>query len=107
MTDIVNHLIDFNQHKNNALTNFQVIESTPTTVNNIPAYKLVDAYSDSKFGNIKAMNIEILKGNKLYELLFTSEPEKYDSLLPTIHSLLLLDIDYQSIDDRFTVSYIV
>jgi hypothetical protein len=58
LTDIVYDLIDFNKHKNDALTNYQVIESTPTVVNNIPAYKIVDMYSDSKFGNVKTMDIE-------------------------------------------------
>jgi hypothetical protein len=36
LTDIVTDLIDFNKHKNDALTNYQVIESTSIIVNNIP-----------------------------------------------------------------------
>lgn len=51
LTDIVNGLIDFNKHDNSTL-NYQVIESTPIVVNNIPAYKIVHTYSDSKFGNV-------------------------------------------------------
>ena len=88
LTDIVNDLIDFNQHKNNALTNYQVIESAPIIVNNINAYKIVDTYTDSKFKNAKSMHIEALNGNKEYEILFTSEPDKYDSLLPTIQKMI-------------------
>ena len=45
-------------------------------------------YSDSKFGNVKTMDILVLKGNKLYEMLFTSEPEKYDILLPTVQRMV-------------------
>jgi hypothetical protein len=52
--------------------------------NDIPAYKIVDMYSDSIFGNVKTMDTLLLKGSKLYEMLFTSEPEKYDILLPTV-----------------------
>jgi hypothetical protein len=52
LADKVNDLIDFNQHKNDALTNYQVIEPTPIVVNNIPAYKIVDTYTDpDNFGN--------------------------------------------------------
>jgi hypothetical protein len=69
-------------------TNYQVIESTPIVVNNIPAYKIVDVYSDSKFGNVKTMDILILNGKKLYEMLFTSEPEKFDILLPTVQRMI-------------------
>ena len=85
LTDNVNDLIDFTQHN---LTNYQVIESTPIVVNNVSAYKIVDTYSDSKFGNVKSMSVELLKGNKLYDLLFTSEPEKFDVLLPTIQKMI-------------------
>jgi eukaryotic-like serine/threonine-protein kinase len=89
LADKVNDLIDFNQHKNDALTNYQVIESTPIVVNNIPAYKIVDTYTDpDKFGNVKSMSIEVLKGNKQYDMLFTSEPEKFDNLLPTIQKMI-------------------
>jgi hypothetical protein len=34
------------------------------------------------------MHIEALNGNKEYEILFTSEPDKYDSLLPTIQKMI-------------------
>ena len=43
------------------LLNYQVIESTPTVVNSIPVYKIVDMYSDSKFGNVKTMDILVLR----------------------------------------------
>ena len=88
LTDKVNDLIDFNEHKNDALTNYHLIESTPIIINNISAYKIVDTYSDSKFGNVKSMSIELLNGNKQYDILFTSGPEKYDSLLPTIQKMV-------------------
>jgi hypothetical protein len=32
--------------------------------------------------------MEILKGNKLYDILFTAEPEKYDILLPTVQKMI-------------------
>jgi hypothetical protein len=41
MDDIINHLIDFNKHGNNALRDYQVIESNPIVVNGISAHKLV------------------------------------------------------------------
>jgi hypothetical protein len=34
------------------------------------------------------MLVEILKGDKNYELLYTSEPEKYDQILPTIQKMI-------------------
>jgi hypothetical protein len=67
----------------------EVIELTPTVVNNIPAYKIVDTYTDPDiFGNVKTMDILILKANKLYELKFTSDPEKYDILLSTVQRMI-------------------
>jgi PsbP-like protein len=89
LTDIVNDEINFYKYQNDAIANYQVIESTPIVVNNIPAYKIVDTYTDpNKFGNVKTMDILVLKGNKLYELQFTSEPEKYDILLPTVQRMI-------------------
>ena len=89
LSGIVNDEINFNKYKNDAISNYQVIELTPTVVNNIPAYKIVDTYTDPDiFGNVKTMDILILKGNKLYELQFTSEPEKYDILLPTVQRMI-------------------
>lgn len=88
LIDIINHLIDFNKHRNNALRDYQVIESSPIVVNGISAQKLVTTYSDSKFGNVKSMLVEMLKGDKQYEILYTSEPDKYDTLLPTIQKMV-------------------
>jgi PsbP-like protein len=89
LSDIVNDEISFEKYKNDAIANYQIIESTPIVVNNIPAYKIVNTYTDpDKFGNVKTMEILVLKGNKLYELQFTSEPEKYDILLPTVQRMI-------------------
>ena len=88
MRDIINDLIDFNENRNNSLQNYQVIESSPVIVNGNSAYKIVDTYSNSKFGNVKSMLVEVLKGNKLYDILYTAEPEKYDKLLPTIQKMI-------------------
>jgi hypothetical protein len=65
------------------------LDIIPIIVNNIPAYKIVDTYnSKDKFGNVKSMDTYVLKGNKMYELLFTSEPEKFDILLPTVQRMI-------------------
>jgi serine/threonine-protein kinase len=89
LTDVVNDLIDSNKHNDdNSTQNYQLIESTPTVVNNMSANKIVHTYTDSKFGNVKAMLTDIRKGNKLYDLLFTSEPEKFDNLLPIIQKMI-------------------
>ena len=46
-------------------------------------------YSDTKFGNVKTMDISPKgKQTQLYEMLFTSEPEKYDILLPTVQRMV-------------------
>ncbi|MFL6421052.1 MAG: hypothetical protein ACJ71P_16830 [Nitrososphaeraceae archaeon] len=58
LSDIVNDEINFHKYKNDAIANYQVIELTPTVVNNIPTYKIVDTYTDPDiFGNVKTMDI--------------------------------------------------
>jgi eukaryotic-like serine/threonine-protein kinase len=88
LDQIANELIDFNKHKNTALRDYQVIESIPITVKNNNVHRIVFTYNDSIFGDVKGMLVEILKGDKNYELLYTSEPEKYDQILPTIQKMI-------------------
>lgn len=86
LTDIANDLIQFNKQNDGS---YQVIESSPIIVNGNSAYKIVHSFNEpTKFGEVKAMLIEIIKGNKQYELLYTAEPEKYDMLLPTIQKMI-------------------
>jgi PsbP-like protein len=89
LTDVADDVINFDKYKNDAITDYHNIESIPTVVNNMPAYKIVDTYnSKDKFGNVKSMDVYVLKRTTMYELLFTSEPEKFDLLLPTVQKMI-------------------
>ncbi len=62
LSDIVNDEINFHKYKNDAIANYQVIELTPTVVNNIRTYKIVDTYTDPDiFRNVKTMDEPIFK----------------------------------------------
>jgi hypothetical protein len=81
LDSIVNDLIEFNKNQNK---DYEVIESTTIKLNGIEGHKIVYTSTSDLFGNVKGMLIEILKGGKLYEILYTTEPERYDELLPII-----------------------
>jgi len=88
----VDYLINFNKHENPALggSNYQVIESVPITVNgNIDAYKLVTTFYDKqKVKDVKSLQIFMLQGGKLYNIHYSAELGKYDSLLPTVQKMI-------------------
>jgi eukaryotic-like serine/threonine-protein kinase len=88
LNEIVRNLISFNQNENNALGNYKVIESVPTTLNGLNAHKLVTTYTDPKFKIINSMQVMALKGDKLYEILYTSNPAKYQTLLPIVQQMI-------------------
>lgn len=85
LINMVNDLIDFNKHED---PTYRIVDSSQIIINGINAYKFVDTYSDPKFGNVKSMQIEMLKGDKQYDFLYTSEPGKYDKLLSTIQKMI-------------------
>ncbi|HLN33739.1 MAG TPA: hypothetical protein VK250_00500 [Nitrososphaeraceae archaeon] len=52
------------------------------------AHKIVYTSKSEIFGNVKGMLIEILNGGKLYEILFRTETERFDVLLPIILKMI-------------------
>jgi hypothetical protein len=88
LNEIVRNMISFNNNENNALRNYKVIESVPTTLNGLNAHKLVTTYTDPKFKVVNSMQVIALKGDKLYEILYTSDPAKYHTLLPIVQQMI-------------------
>jgi len=67
---------------NESRTNFQLIESTPITLANNPAHKMV--YNEFDQGDIfKEMEIYTIIGNKAYGVSYIAEGSKFNSYLPT------------------------
>ena len=70
------------------MTGYEVIESTPINLNGNNAHKIVYTDNSELFGDVKGMLIETIKGDKIYEILYTTEPERYDELLPIIQEMI-------------------
>ena len=85
LNDLVNELIEFNKKE---MTGYEVIESTPIILNGNNAHKIVYTDNSELFGDVKGMLIETIKGDKIYEILYTTEPERYDELLHIIQKMI-------------------
>ena len=85
VNDLANEVIEFNKKQ---MTGYQVIESTPLNLNGNNAHKIVYTDNTQLFGDAKGMLIEIIKADKLYEILYTTKPQRYDELLPIIQEMI-------------------
>ncbi|MBV9178479.1 MAG: hypothetical protein JO297_15745 [Nitrososphaeraceae archaeon] len=70
------------------LQDFQLIKSKAATFDNNPSHVLVYTYTNHDLIKIKAMDIGILNGNKIYVVTFYAELSKYPTYLPTIQKMI-------------------
>ena len=70
------------------LQDFQLIKSKAATFDNNPSHVLVYTYTNHNLIKIKAMDIGILNGNKIYVVTFYAELSKYPTYLPTIQKMI-------------------
>jgi hypothetical protein len=70
------------------LQDFELIKSKAATFDNNPSHVLVYTYTNHNLIKIKAMDIGILNGNKIYVVTFYAELSKYPTYLPTIQKMI-------------------
>jgi|SRR6188472_346627 len=76
-------------HLRQALPNFNLVESTLTSVSGgNPAHKIVYTYSNPIVGITKAMDILTIKSDKLYFLSYNADAVKYSRYLPIIQKVI-------------------
>ncbi|MCC2648289.1 MAG: PsbP-like protein [Nitrososphaeraceae archaeon] len=71
------------KHSKNKYSDFLLIESTPTIIADMPAYRLV--YSES---GRKTLCIVIIKENTAYHILYRAEPTKYSIYLSAVQKMI-------------------
>jgi hypothetical protein len=72
-----------------ALPNFNLVESTPTSVSGgNPAHKIIYTYSNPIVGITKVMDILTIKSDKLYVLSYNADAVKYSRYLPIIQKVI-------------------
>ena len=72
-----------------ALPNFSLSESTPTSLTGgYPAHKIIYTYSNPIVGITKAMDILTIKSDKLYFLSYNADAVKYSKYLPIIQKVI-------------------
>jgi hypothetical protein len=67
--------------------NFQLIESSPTTLSNNPAHKIVFSYGIGPSA-VKEFQVFTISGGKTYTLAFSSDPGGYPTLIPTVQQMV-------------------
>jgi len=76
-------------HLRQALPNFNLVESTLTSVSGgNPAHKIVYTYSNPIVGITKVMDILTIKSDKLYFLSYNADAVKYSRYLPIIQKVI-------------------
>jgi len=70
------------------LLDFQLIKSKAATFDDNPSHVLVYTYTNPNSIKIKAMDIGILNGNKIYVVTFYAELSKYPTYLLTIQKMI-------------------
>jgi hypothetical protein len=70
------------------LLDFQLIKSKAATFDDNPSHVLVYTYTNPNSIKIKAMDIGILNGNKIYVITFYAELSKYPTYLLTIQKMI-------------------
>ncbi len=67
--------------------NFQLIESSPTTLSNNPAHKVVFSYGTGPSA-VKSLQVWTISGGKAYTLAFSSDPSGYTALIPIVQQMV-------------------
>lgn len=81
--------IDTQINLRQALPNFSLSESTPTSLTGgYPAHKIVYTYSNPIVGITKAMEILTIKHDKLYFLSYSGDATKYGIYLPIVQKMI-------------------
>jgi Clostripain family/PsbP-like protein len=76
-----------NINRNNP--DFELIESNATILaGNNHAHKIVYSYTHPSLGKVKGMDIQMVKGDKWYLLIFEAETAKYSKFLPTVQKMI-------------------
>jgi eukaryotic-like serine/threonine-protein kinase len=70
------------------LQDFQLIKSKASTFDDNPSHVLVYTYTNPNSIKIKAMDVGILDGNKIYVVSFYAELSKYPTYLLTIQKMI-------------------
>jgi hypothetical protein len=71
----------------NSLVDFELVESTATTISYNPAHKIV--YTDTVGQDeLKTMQVLSIKEDKVYLITYTAEASRYDRYLPTIQKMI-------------------
>lgn len=71
----------------NSLVDFELVESTSTTIAYNPAHKIV--YTDTVGQNEhKTMQVLSIEEDKVYLITYTAEAARYDRYLPTIQKMI-------------------
>jgi hypothetical protein len=71
----------------NSLVDFELVESTATTIAYNPAYKII--YTDTVGQDErKTMQVLSIKEDKVYLITYTAEASRYDRYLPTIQKMI-------------------
>lgn len=68
--------------------NFKLLESNSnSTLGGNPAYSIT--YNDKdQDGPYKGMDIVTIKNGKAYDISYTADPDRYDSVLPTVQTMI-------------------
>ena len=80
----LNEFIDLNiRDLKDTRPEFNLIESTPTTLGGVPAYRIVFTETGQK-----KLGISAIKGNKVYIVSYGTRPERYLKYLSTIEQMI-------------------
>jgi hypothetical protein len=71
-----------------SLTDFKLIESRPTNLNNSQGQMLVYTYRDPKLGLLGKVDVGTITDNKLYIISYVAPPAKYYDYFPTIPGMI-------------------
>jgi hypothetical protein len=70
------------------LPEFQLINSTITTLDDMPAHMIVYKYRDHNLGLLQQMSILTIKDDKAYIIGYIGESTKFSSYIPTIQNMV-------------------
>ncbi len=80
----LNEFIDLNiRDLKDTRPEFNLIESTPTTLGEVPAYRIVFTETGQK-----KLGISAIKGNKVYMVSYGTRPERYLKYLSTVEQMI-------------------
>ncbi len=77
--------LDSNEASSNELTDFELIESGPTTVAGFPAYQSISTFVDSgSQERVKSLKVLLKEGEHFFELEYVSSLDTFDQSLPQV-----------------------